>query len=130
MKDDQEKTVTLFRPVGQRELERLQESGFRRWPPRLPEQPIFYPVTNEGYAIQIARDWNTKDETNGSVGYVTRFKLNADYLDGFAKQTVGGQDHTEYWIPAEDLENLNDQIVGVIEVIRKFTPSGEELLQP
>ena len=50
----------LFRPVGPIELALIAESGFRRFPPRLPEQPIFYPVCNEAYAVEIARDWNGK----------------------------------------------------------------------
>jgi hypothetical protein len=41
-------------------------------PPRLPEQPIFYPVLNEEYAPMIARDWNVKQS---GTGYVTRFSL-------------------------------------------------------
>lgn len=119
------KTVTLFRPVGVRELALLRDSGFRRWPPRLAEQPIFYPVTNEAYAVQIARDWNTKDDLNGNLGYVTRFEVEAPYLERFEKRVVGGKEHEEFWIPAEDLEALNDHIVGVIEVIRGFSSEGE-----
>jgi hypothetical protein len=63
----------LYRPVGPKELALIAESGFREFPPRLPEQPIFYPVTNE-----------------------------------------------EYWIPAEELPELNRNIVGLIEVIESF----------
>lgn len=69
-------TVTLFRPVGPKELALIESSGWRAFPPRLPEQPIFYPVTNEDYAIQIARDWNVK--SSGS-GFVTRFEVDAEY---------------------------------------------------
>ena len=69
-------TVTLCRPVGPQELALIERSGWRKFPPRLPDQPIFYPVTNEGYAIQIARDWNVK--ASGS-GYVTRFQVDQDY---------------------------------------------------
>ena len=50
-------TVTLWRPVGPAELDLIKQSGMRTFPPRLPEQPIFYPVTTEAYAIKIARDW-------------------------------------------------------------------------
>ncbi len=32
-------------------------------------------------------------------------------------QTVGASHHTEWWVPAEDLEALNDHIVGLIEVV-------------
>ena len=47
-------SVTLYRPVGAEELRLIEASGMRAFPPRLPEQPIFYPVTNEAYAVQIA----------------------------------------------------------------------------
>jgi len=53
---DKEETVELFRPVGQRKMELIRESGYRRFPPRLYWQPTFYPVLDKDYAIQIARD--------------------------------------------------------------------------
>ena len=109
--------VTLYRPTGPAELALVRGSGYRRWPPRLPDQPIFYPVTNEDYAIQIARDWNAP--ASGS-GYVTRFLVRADFMRRHPLQTVGGREHTEWWIPAEELEQLNDNIVGAIEVIHEF----------
>jgi hypothetical protein len=54
---------TLWRPVGPQELVLIKHSGWKRFPPRLPDQPIFYPVLNFGYAEQIARDWNSNRET-------------------------------------------------------------------
>jgi hypothetical protein len=65
-------TVMLWRPSGPEELALVKESGWKQWPPRLPEQPIFYPVLNEEYATIIARDWNVRQ--SGS-GYVTRFRV-------------------------------------------------------
>ena len=115
--------TTLYRPVGQRELNLIAAAGYRAFPPRLSWQPIFYPVTNEEYAVQIARDWNTKDAANGAVGYVTRFALPAEYLARFPVQKVGGWEHTELWVPAEDLDEFNRQIVGQIEVIHEFRPA-------
>lgn len=110
-------TVTLWRPTGPEELKLVEESGWTAWPPRLPEQPIFYPVTTEEYAVKIARDWNVP--ASGS-GYVTRFKVQKDYLDKYEVQEAGGRAHTEYWIPAEDIDAFNDAIVGKIEVVRSF----------
>jgi hypothetical protein len=113
-------TVTLYRPVGRKELELIEASGFRAFPPRLPGQPIFYPVLTEAYAIQIARDWNTTDPASGYAGFVTRFAVDAAYLSQYEVQTVGSSAHQEYWIPAEDLAELNANIVGPIEVIQTF----------
>ena len=112
-------TTVLFRPVGRKELELIRESGFTTFPPRLPEQPIFYPVLNEEYANQIAREWNAKHE-EGRVGYVTRFYVNSEYLRRYQVQTVGASVHQEYWIPAEELDEFNKNIVGPIEVVGEY----------
>jgi len=113
-------TTTLFRPVGQPELDLIAASDWRRFPPRLDWQPIFYPVTNEPYATRIARDWNTKDAENGNVGYVLRFEVDSTYLAQFDVQQVGDDECLEYWIPAEELDTFNDQIVGAIEVVSEW----------
>ncbi len=112
--------TTLFRPVGQPELDLIAASGWRRLPPRLDWQPIFYPVTNEPYATRIARDWNTKDDENGNVGYVLRFDVDSTYLSQFDVQQVGDEECLEYWIPADELDSFNDRIVGAIEVISEW----------
>jgi len=112
-------TVTLYRPVGPKELELIEASGWREFPPRLPDQPIFYPVLNEEYATQIARDWNVK--ASGS-GFVTRFQVDAEFVGRYRVETVGGSTHKELWVPAEELGEFNRHIVGPIEVIAGFRP--------
>ena len=115
------KTVTLYRPTGPEELKLVAGSGYKTWPPRLPGQPIFYPVTNEDYAVKIARDWNVKDSGRG---FVTKFEVGENFMAQFPIQTVGSSIHTEWWIPAEHLEELNAHIIGKIEVIHEFGPTG------
>jgi hypothetical protein len=110
-------TTTLFRPVGSAELELIRASGWREFPPRLPEQPIFYPVLNEEYATQIARQWNTRD---GGTGFVVRFEVDAEYLEQFPIPTAGTRVHQEYWIPAEQLDEFNRHVVGTIEIVSEF----------
>lgn len=113
-------TTTLYRPVGQRELDLIAETDFRAFPPRLAWQPIFYPVLNEEYASFIAREWNTKDEFSGNVGYVLRFEVRSDFLAAYTVQKVGDKSALEYWISAEDLEAFNANIVGQIQLIGTF----------
>ena len=112
-----DETFTLWRPVGPAELELIKASDMTAFPPRLPEQPIFYPVTTESYAIKIARDWNVRAS---GAGYVTRFEVRRDFLDHYAVQEAGGREHCEYWIPAKDLDDFNRAIVGKIEVVKEF----------
>jgi hypothetical protein len=104
-------TVTLWRPTGQAELDLVQEAETPAWPPRLPDQPIFYPVLNRWYATKIAREWNVPAE---GVGYVTRFEVEKSFLDRYEVHQVGGQDVLEYWIPAGELAEFNTHIVGAI----------------
>lgn len=110
-------TTILYRPVGPKELALIEQSGFREFPPRLPEQPIFYPVLNEEYAVQIARDWNVRAS---GAGFVARFAVRADFVRRYPVQQVGGGVHQELWVPAEELAEFNRNIVGKIEVIAEF----------
>lgn len=110
-------TITLYRPVGPQELELIEASGWKAFPPRLPDQPIFYPVLNEAYAVQIARDWNVP--ASGS-GFVTRFEVDSELVKRYPRQIVGGREHEELWVPADELGEFNAHIVGVIEVTQSF----------
>jgi hypothetical protein len=112
--------TTLFRPVGRTELDLIRASGFRAFPPRLPDQPYFYPVLNLDYATQIARDWNTKDERSGYAGCVLKFEVDSEFLSEYPVQQVGDVAHREYWIPAGDLVRFNEKIVGIIEIVSEF----------
>ena len=117
MADDGQDVVILWRPVGPAEMELIRKNGMRAFPPRLPEQPIFYPVLSEEYAVKIARDWNVP--ASGS-GYVTRFEVRRSFLENYTVQNVGGSAHLEYWISAEELIAFNEAIVGEIEVVAEF----------
>jgi hypothetical protein len=107
-------TVTLYRPVGPEELQQIKLLNFKS---RLPEQPIFYPVLTEDYAAKIASEWNVP--ASGS-GYVTRFKIRRSFISRYQMQDAGGRQFQEYWIPASDLDELNQNIMGLIEVTKEF----------
>ncbi|MFA3877347.1 ADP-ribosylation/crystallin J1 [Streptomyces sp. MMCC 100] len=111
------RTTTLWRPTVPEEPALVEASGRPAWPPRLPEQPIFHPVLKEDYAVRIARDWNVP--ASGS-GYVTRFQVDADFLERYPVRRAGGETILELWVPAEELAEFNRHIVGRIEVVREF----------
>ena len=95
----------------------IENTGWKAFPPRLPEQPIFYPVLNEPYARQISEEWNVPAY---GVGYVVKFEVDQSYRDKFETQVVGGPIHEELWIPAEEMDEFNAQIVGKIEVVGEY----------
>ncbi len=111
-------TTTLWRPTGPEELRLVEGSGWRRWPARLPDQPIFYPVLNEAYATQIAREWNVPAS---GVGHVTRFRVETAFARRYTTKRAGGGHILELWIPAGDLDALNDHLVGTIELVGTYT---------
>ena len=109
--------MRLYRPVGQAEYDLIAQSGFTAYPPRLPEQPIFYPVLNERYAREIAEKWNKRYADSQYTGFVTTFEIDDAYISQFPMQTVGASYHQELWIPAEELENFNHHIIGTISLL-------------
>lgn len=111
------KMITLYRPVSKKELELVQESGMKKFPPRLPQQPIFYPVCNIFYAREINEKWNVP--AYGS-GYVLKFNINGEYIKNFDIKNVGDSYHDELWIPAEELEEFNNNIIGEIKLIEGY----------
>ena len=115
--------MILYRPIGTADLVLIEKSGYKCFPPRLPEQPIFYPVLNKEYAEEIAKNWNVKNNSDHK-GYVTRFEVETEYCSQFEIHTVGRSHHQELWIPAEELENFNQHIIGIIEVIEEFSDNG------
>jgi len=115
--------MILYRPVGSKECALIIESGYTKFPPRLPEQPIFYPVLNEKYAVEIASRWNV-NYNDDHKGYVTKFEVDDTYVRQFEIHTVGDSYHQELWVPAEELENFNLHIIGEIQVIREYKMDG------
>ncbi|WP_170784658.1 ADP-ribosylation/crystallin J1 [Ruegeria lacuscaerulensis] len=112
--------MILFRPTGAKELELVKESGWKVWPPRLADQPIFYPVTTFEYAEKIARDWNSVLPAPDNCGFVTKFEITHEAEKKYTVQDAGGKAHTELWIPADDLTWFNGQILGKICVVAGY----------
>lgn len=128
------KTITLYRPIGEKELILIAESDFKTFPPRLEWQPIFYPVLNEAYATEIASKWNTIDAFGNYLGFVTAFEITEEEHLKYKVENVGGKIHNELWVPAEGLETFNKSIIGDIQIIKvcigdQFEKTSHPLVQ-
>ncbi|WP_435524528.1 ADP-ribosylation/crystallin J1 [Chryseobacterium indoltheticum] len=122
------KTITLYRPVGEKEMILIIESNYKKFPPRLEWQPIFYPVLNEDYASEIAEKWNTRDEAGNYLGFVTQFEVLEEEVNKYPAQNVGVRNHNELWVSSEELDNFNEAIVGNIKVTKVFM--GKDFKEP
>jgi hypothetical protein len=115
-KEKREKMI-LYRPVNQAELDLIIKGKWKKFPPRLEGQPIFYPVLNEAYAVQITKEWNVPSY---GIGHVLKFEVEDTFLKKYKIQKVGLDHHVEFWILAEELEEMNKNIIGEIELIKTF----------
>ena len=112
--------MILYRPVGLFEMLKILESRGKEFPPRLAEQPIFYPVVNYEYAKQISEKWNTKDRLSGNVGFITEFEIDDTYISNYELHQVGNKEHIEYWIPSSELPEFNKHIIKNIVISNGF----------
>lgn len=117
--------MLLYRPTGLAELRLVAASAWRYWPPRLDEQPIFYPTLTLEYARTIARDWNSKDASSGYIGFVTCFELEDAYAASYEVHRVGARGHDELWVPSAQLSEFN-QHIGLIRVLESYPGTSYE----
>ena len=96
--------MILYRPVGTKELELIKQSEYTKYPARLPEQSIFYPVLNAKY-------------NDDHKGYVTKFEIDDEYFQHFDIHTVGASYQQEIWVLAQAMEKMHQHMIGKIQVI-------------
>ncbi|NVJ13315.1 hypothetical protein [Myxococcus sp. AM010] len=109
------KTFTLYRPIGLKEAELILDSDCSAFPPRLPDQPIFYPVMNAEYARQIARDRDTPDAGSGHASSVTAFDVDTAYASRFPVRFTDAWYGPEYRGPDTTLGPLERQILALFK---------------
>lgn len=49
------------------------------------------------------------------------FEVDSEYVASFREGRVGGKQHTERWVPAEELERFNSNIFGDIRVVEGYS---------
>ncbi len=117
--------MVLYRPVGLRELELIAESGYREFPARFVWQPIFYPVVTREYARAIITQWNCKESEAGHCGFITEFDIEDEFVARYPVQQLGGGPiYRELWVPAAELAEWNEHIIGNIRVIESVYGAG------
>lgn len=122
MRKQKGETVALYRSVGPGQLKCIVESGWKKFPPRLHWQPYFYPMLHESFAHKIASQWNVKQS---GAGYVVRFNVKKSYVERLPIYIIGGPEHKEYRIAADELAGLNESIVGDIELMATYDSQPE-----
>jgi hypothetical protein len=111
-------TITLYKPVSQKELDLIKKSGWKAFPLELKEQPFFYPLMKDAYSAQISKECTTPAY---SIGYITRFEIDVEFVSRYKVRHIGPSRQQELWIPPEELNEFNQHLSGVIEVVGTVT---------
>ncbi|MGH6933941.1 MAG: hypothetical protein ACREEE_16110 [Dongiaceae bacterium] len=106
--------------MGPKEFSLIQQSDWTAFPPRLPDQPIFYPVLTFDYAEKISRDWNSTRVDAGYLGFVVAFDIANQLAARYPAEVAGGRAHQELWVPAEELAGFNNGIIGRIRLVARY----------
>jgi len=106
--------MKLFRAVGEKEFRLIQQNGFKGFPARMPGRRKMNLAPDKEYAMQIALKRNTEDRRN----YILEFEADDNYIFWFGTKTADG--HQEYNIPAEQIDEFNSHITGLISVAGVF----------
>ena len=69
--------------------------------------------------MEIASGWNVKYNEDHR-GYVVKFEVDDQYCGQFEVHQVGGAQHKELWVPAEELDVFNEHIIGEIHIMKEF----------
>ena len=109
--------VTLYRPVGPGQLAAIIAADWRAFPSQWSNQPFFFPLMDQAYAERVAQQWNVH---NSGSGFVLRFRVCKRFLADYEPKRIGGPSNWEYRIPAAELAQFNQHIMGTIELVEAY----------
>ena len=112
--------MELYRPLSAEEYNAVAEKGFRGFPPRSAEQPLFAALLSQTGAKKIARHMRIEKQAEHTA-YVVSFLVDDAYIRQFPVQQDDEPDFRALWIPAEDVEILNQHLIGKIRIIERYT---------
>ena len=110
-------SVTLYSPVSPSQLAKIINADWQQFFLHSDGQRFFFPKLHASFAEMLARQWEAKVH---SAGYVVCFDIQRPFIDRFSLETVAYQEHFEYRIPANVLDQFNRAIWGNIRLLSAF----------
>ena len=120
--------MELYRPLNAEEYHEVEALQFQGFPPRTEEQPLFTALLSEEGASQIARHMRIAKQKENIV-YVVSFLVDDAYIRQFPVQHSDERNRRALWIPADEMEILNQHLIGSIRVLASYEidrSDGEE----
>ena len=111
--------MELYRPLSAEEYRAVEEKGFTGFPPRSEEQPLFTALLSEEGATQIARHMRIA-KTAENLIYVVSFLVDDAYIRQFPIQHANERNRRALWIPADEVDILNQHLIGKIRLIASY----------
>ena len=112
--------MELYRPISADEYAAIKEKEFKGFPHRSAEQPLFTALLSQEGSIQIARRLRVDKQTESDMVYVVGFIAEDAYIRQFPVQHADDPERRALWIPAEEIDILNQHLIGKIRVLDSF----------
>jgi len=110
-------TVKLYAPVSPHQLAKVINTGWQDFFLCSDEQKYFFPKLHQGFAEMLARQWEAKVY---SAGYVVCLDIRCAFINQFPLETVAYEEHLEYRIPSNFLDQFNQSLVSKIQLLSAF----------
>ncbi len=112
--------MELYRPLSAEEYRQIESMEFKGFPARSAGQPLFTALLSHEGASGIARHMRIEKQSEHKV-YVVGFLVEDAYIRQFPVQNTDQPERRALWIPAEEIEILNQHLVGKIRMLDCFT---------
>ncbi|MBQ5334654.1 MAG: hypothetical protein J6Z45_01760 [Oscillospiraceae bacterium] len=111
--------MELFRPLPAEEFRQIEANGFASFPARSSGQQLFTALLSHEGAAEIARRMRIEKQAEHTV-YVVGFLVEDAYIRQFSVQNSDQPERSALWIPAEEIDILNQHLVGKIRMLDCF----------
>ena len=111
--------MELYRPLCAEEYHEIEAMKFKGFPARNPDQPLFTALLSQEGASQIAKRMKVAKQADPTV-YVVSFLVDDAYIRQFPVQHTDDRNRRALWIPAEEMDILNQHLIGGIRVLATY----------
>lgn len=117
--------MELYRPLCADEYHEIEALKFQGFPPRSGEQPLFTALLSQEGASQIAKHMKVAKQTEPTV-YVVSFLVDDAYIRQFPVQHTEDRNRRALWIPADEMDILNQHLIGGIRVLASYEVNRDD----
>lgn len=111
--------LQLYYPISEKQLPLIAGSQFKQFPYRFFGQKPLCPILSKEYALRVASEPSNWSMQKTQFVYILRFLVQIDHIRKYIQGDIDNP-NTRIVIPGNYITQLNNAIVGFIEVIQSI----------